>query len=70
MKLFRTAGSSLGSSARPFGWSALALFASLVLPASASASELDLAIPAIDTSYRLFGAQISGFTLLFLGLGV
>src|SRR5216117_1891626 len=70
MKLFRTAGSGLGRSARPFEWSALALFASLGLPASASASELDLAIPAIDTSYRLFGVQVSGLTLLSLGLGV
>src|SRR5213593_2415362 len=70
MKLFRTAGSGLGRSARPFGWSPLALFASLLLPASASASELDLAIPAIDTSYRLFGVQVSGLTLLYLGLVV
>ena len=70
MKLFRTAGSGLGRSARPFGWPVLALFASLLLPASASASELDLAIPAIDTSYRLFGVQVSGLTLLSLGLGV
>src|SRR6058998_3454108 len=70
MKLFRTAGSGLGRSARPFELSALALFASLVLPASVSASELDLAIPAIDTSYRLFGVQVSGLTLLYLGLVV
>ena len=70
MKLFRTAGSGLGRSARPFGLSALALFASLVLPTRASASELDLAIPAIDTSYRLFGVQVSGLTLLYLGLVV
>src|SRR5437867_609537 len=70
MKLFRTAGSGLGRSARPSELSALALFASLVLPASVSASELDLAIPAIDTSYRLFGVQVSGLTLLYLGLVV
>ena len=70
MKLFRTAGSGLGRSARPFELSALALFASLVLPTSVSASELDLAIPAIDTSYRLFGVQVSGLTLLYLGLVV
>src|SRR5437773_4019498 len=70
MKLYHTAGSGLGRSARPFELSALALFASLVLPASVSASELDLAIPAIDTSYRLFGVQVSGLTLLYLGLVV
>src|SRR5439155_488144 len=63
MKLFRTAGSGLGRSARPFELSALAHFASLVLPASVSASEFDLAIPTIDTSIRLYGVQVSGLTM-------
>jgi K(+)-stimulated pyrophosphate-energized sodium pump len=48
----------------------MALAAILQLPALASASELDLQIPAIDTSYTLFGAQVSGATLLYVGLAV
>ncbi len=49
---------------------AMAALAGLVLPAAARASELDLKIPAIDTQYALFGATVSGHTLLLLGLVV
>ncbi len=48
----------------------MALAAILQLPRLATASELDLQIPAIDTSYTLFGAQVSGATLLYVGLAV
>src|SRR5262245_54023007 len=48
----------------------LGLLAPLALPAGALASELDLEIPAITTSYSLFGAQISGLSLLYGGLVV
>ncbi len=50
------------------------LVASLValplLSARALASELDLELPAIDTTYNLFGTPVSGFTLLLGGLAV
>jgi K(+)-stimulated pyrophosphate-energized sodium pump len=54
---------------------ALVMLGAMVLvgvlaPAGAHASELDLEIPAIDTSYRLFGAEVSGLTLLYVGLAV
>jgi K(+)-stimulated pyrophosphate-energized sodium pump len=45
------------------------LFAALA-PAGVHASELDLAIPAIDTTYNLFGTPVGGFTLLSIGLAV
>jgi K(+)-stimulated pyrophosphate-energized sodium pump len=45
-----------------------ALLATFVAPARAS--ELDLQIPTLDTSYRIFGADVSGLTLLYLGFVV
>jgi K(+)-stimulated pyrophosphate-energized sodium pump len=57
------------SSARCAWLGATFLLAALA-PAGAVASELDLAIPAIDTSYSLFGTTVSGFTLLAIGLFV
>ena len=47
--------------------SALALAAA---PLAAFASELDLQIPVLDTTYQIFGQTVSGQTLLMLGLGV
>jgi len=47
-----------------------AMATALAVPACALASELDLKIPVIDTSYSLFGSPISGRTLLLLGLAV
>ena len=47
--------------------SALALAAA---PLAAFASELDLQIPVLDTTYPLFGQTVSGQTLLLWGLGV
>jgi K(+)-stimulated pyrophosphate-energized sodium pump len=44
--------------------------AALALPALALASELDLQIPALDTSYSLFGSTVQGVTLLYVGFGV
>jgi K(+)-stimulated pyrophosphate-energized sodium pump len=66
MNMLRTAGLVLRR--LPLhGLAPLAAVAALALPAPAFASELDLQIPAIDTTYRLFGASVSGFTLLLLG---
>jgi K(+)-stimulated pyrophosphate-energized sodium pump len=47
-----------------------ALLALLASPLRAIASELDLAIPELEVSYRLFGMEIPGPTLLMAGLGV
>src|SRR2546428_13758880 len=49
---------------------ALAAVTILVSPVAAFASELDLKIPALDTSYTLLGAPVSGVALLMAGLGV
>ncbi|MBI1796984.1 MAG: sodium-translocating pyrophosphatase [Candidatus Eisenbacteria bacterium] len=48
----------------------LALATALAAPAAAFASELDLKIPALDTTYSLFGNPVSGVTLLMAGLFV
>ncbi len=69
MKL-RTLGLGLRRLLMPVTGAGLATVAALVIPAGALASELDLQIPAIDTSYSLFGTLVSGRTLLLLGLGV
>jgi K(+)-stimulated pyrophosphate-energized sodium pump len=66
----RTAGSALRRILPPFLVLALGSLALFGLALPAFASELDLQIPAIDTTYSLFGAQVSGLTLLYLGLGV
>jgi K(+)-stimulated pyrophosphate-energized sodium pump len=50
-------------------WLCAALMAVLA-PAAAHASELDLQIPAIDTTYSLFGTPVSGLALLYIGLAV
>jgi K(+)-stimulated pyrophosphate-energized sodium pump len=47
-----------------------AVAAVLVAPVAAFASELDLKIPVLDTSYTLFGTPVSGVTLLMAGIGV
>src|SRR5574341_353739 len=67
MTMLRTVGSFLRRCSLPGGAFALAL---LGLPLPALASELELEIPALDTTYHLFGASVSGMTLLLLGLGV
>ena len=51
-------------------WLCAVCLAGVLAPAAAHASELDLQIPAIDTSYSLFGMPISGLTLLYIGLAV
>ena len=70
MKMSRTAGLSLRSLGSPVLGLALAALAALVFPIRAFASELDLQIPALDTTYSLFGTPIAGQTLLMLGIGV
>src|SRR5262249_31133726 len=67
MIIARTVGPSRRRSL-PGRLAALASLAALAIPAWASASELDLHIPKIDTHYHLFGATVSGFTLLLVGL--
>lgn len=71
MKMSRAAGQA----PRTPKWTMLAgAFAALVAviaaPVAAWASELDLKIPVLDTSYMLFGTPIPGRTLLIAGIGV
>jgi len=70
MKMFRAAGRG----PRTPKWTMLAAvcgaMAALAVPVAAWASELDLKIPVLDTSYTLFGTPVSGVTLLMAGLGV
>ncbi|HKQ58945.1 MAG TPA: sodium-translocating pyrophosphatase [Candidatus Eisenbacteria bacterium] len=65
---------AVGAAPRNLLWNGLlalaGVVAALAAPALAFASELDLEIPALDTTYSLFGSQVSGVTLLLLGLGV
>jgi K(+)-stimulated pyrophosphate-energized sodium pump len=42
----------------------------MAAPTRVFASELDLQIPVLDTTYQLFGNPVSGVTLLVAGLGV
>jgi K(+)-stimulated pyrophosphate-energized sodium pump len=70
MKMSRTRGLSLRSLSLPVRGLVMAAIAALAFPFRAFASELDLQIPAIDTSYHLFGAQVSGHSLLLIGIGV
>jgi len=51
-------------------WMCAVVLAGLLAPMTAHASELDLQIPAIDTSYTIFGMNVSGLTLLYIGLAV
>ncbi len=52
-------------------WSlAVAAVAAVAFPTTSLASELDLAIPVLDTSYNVFGTPVAGRTLLLLGLGI
>src|SRR5207247_2312358 len=55
---------------KPLAGVLAAVAAVLMSPVAAFASELDLKIPALDTSYTLFGSSVSGVTLLMAGLGV
>ena len=71
MKMSRAAGFAPWTSKSTVWAAALsALAAALAVPASAIASELDLQIPVLNTSYVLFGTPVSGVTLLLAGLGV
>jgi K(+)-stimulated pyrophosphate-energized sodium pump len=70
MKMSRTAGFSLRTFPTHVWALAMAAVAALAFPLRAFASELDLQIPAIDTSYQLFGQTVSGHALLLFGLGV
>ena len=70
MKMSRTAGFTLRSLGLPLMGFALAAVAALAFPLRAFASELDLQIPALDTTYQLFGTPVAGQTLLLFGIGV
>ncbi len=71
MMMSRAAGFAPWTSKSTVWTAALAVLAAvLALPAGAVASELDLQIPALDTSYMLFGTSVSGVNLLLAGIGV
>ena len=69
MKMVRTMGLRLRRLALP-GCGVLAAAMAAMWPALARASELNLKLPALDTSYPLFGGTISGVTLLYVGFAV
>ena len=71
MKMSRAAGTAPWTS-KSTVWAGVlaALAAAITIPAGALASELDLQIPVLDTSYMLFGTPVAGVTLLIAGLGV
>jgi K(+)-stimulated pyrophosphate-energized sodium pump len=48
----------------------LAMLCGVLAPAGAMASEMDLVIPEINTSYSLFGTSVSGVNLLYAGIVV
>src|SRR5262245_18934149 len=70
MNMSRTAGSTPRTSLLNAWIAALAVMAAVLAPGRAWASELDLKIPVLDTTYSLFGTPVSGVTLLLAGLGV
>ena len=71
MKMSRALGLALRTPNRIVLAGAFAAVAAILAnPVAAFASELDLKIPALDTSYMLFGASVSGVTLLMAGLAV
>ena len=45
-------------------WLCTVCLIGMLLPGAAHASELDLQIPAIDTTYSLFGMTVGGTSLL------
>ncbi|MEP7028872.1 MAG: sodium-translocating pyrophosphatase, partial [Candidatus Eisenbacteria bacterium] len=49
---------------------ALSVTGLVALSGAASASELDIQIPAINTTYNIFGAQVTGQALLYGGFAV
>jgi K(+)-stimulated pyrophosphate-energized sodium pump len=69
MMMLRNAARAVRAIAAPLRGAALAA-AAASFPALAVASELDLELPVIDTTYSLFGSPVSGTTLLLAGLVV
>ncbi len=70
-RLVSRRSTSLWTRARVAGAAALATVLGLAGAfGSAWASELDLQIPAINTTYSIFGAQVSGLTLLYGGFAI
>jgi K(+)-stimulated pyrophosphate-energized sodium pump len=70
MSMPRPAGFDPRSLFRALAALAISAIALVAAPLAAFASELDLQIPVIDTQYQLFGATVSGQTLLLWGLAV
>jgi K(+)-stimulated pyrophosphate-energized sodium pump len=71
MKVSRAAGLAPWTS-HSTAWIAglVAMVTAVVVPAAALASEMDLQIPVLDTSYTVFGTTVSGVAFLLAGLGV
>src|SRR5262249_48781679 len=65
MKMLPSMGLTLRRSTTFAAGLVAAALVAIGLPAAAVASELDLKIPVLDTSYTLFGATVSGLTLLY-----
>ena len=67
MRKMVAAGAALRRYATILGAALVAPIALAALATTALASELDLQIPPIETSYTIFGTTISGHTLLYAG---
>jgi K(+)-stimulated pyrophosphate-energized sodium pump len=70
MMISRAADRFLRSAVLPLWGLAVAAISMAALPLTALASELDLAIPVLDTTYNMFGSPVGGVTLLYAGLGI
>jgi K(+)-stimulated pyrophosphate-energized sodium pump len=70
MKITRAADRLLRRAMLPLWSLAVAAVAAVITPVRSLASELDLAIPVLDSTYNMFGSVVSGQTLLYAGLGV
>ena len=70
MNMSRAAGSTPKTSFSSAWIAAVAAMAAVLVPTRARASELDLKIPVLNTTYSLFGTPVSGVTLLLAGLAV
>ncbi|HKA25057.1 MAG TPA: sodium-translocating pyrophosphatase [Candidatus Eisenbacteria bacterium] len=67
MRKMVAAGAALRRYATILGAALVAPIALAALATTALASELDLQIPPIETSYTIFGTTVSGHTLLYAG---
>jgi len=70
MRKMVAAGAALRRYATILGAAVLAPIALAAAARTALASELDLQIPPIETTYTIFGSSVSGHTLLYAGFAV